>query len=249
MMPRRGHAVDELSDKMVEVIRREKRIPIIILDEVDRLFATNSEEQKILYDLGRANENFSLNIGVIAITNQKEVLVKMEPRVRSSLAQRSLEFNKYTPQELKDILGERAKIGFVSGALDSEIVPLCAAIAGKNNGDCRLAINTLWLAGKEAEREGAKKVLVSHVKKVQQAAAERNEGRLEGRLTDFDQEILDALREGGGELTSGELYAKLKKEERTERLHLSELERLGFIKLEEVREGQGRTRKIKLKSA
>ena len=246
MMPRRGYAVDEISDKMVEVIRREKRIPIIILDEFDRLFATDSDEQKILYDLGRANENFSLSIGIIAITNHKDVLIKLEPRVRSSLVQRSLEFQKYTPQQLKDILNERAKNGFVSGVLDSEVVPLCAAIAGKNNGDCRLAINTLWLAGKEAEREGAKKVLISHVKSVQQKAQERNEERLEGRLTELDQEILDAIRDAGGALTSGELYAKLKKEERTIRLHLPELERLGFIKIEESREGQGRTRLIRL---
>lgn len=251
-VPRRGIATDEIIAEIVAVLRREKRIPVIALDEIDRLFANRSCEEKVLYDILRAGENFETPIGVIGITNSREFMVRVDTRIRSSLAQREIEFRPYTPAQLKDILQERARLAFVDGVLAEEVVPLCAAHAAKNGGDARLAIAMLWKAGKLAEKEGARRVEAVHCKGAFSSAVRKvTDERLEG-LNAVERRILELARESEG-LTSGELYALLSREfdetDRTVRNYLQKLAALKLIKMDvrEKTKGQrGLTRIIRL---
>ncbi len=254
ILPRRGIAADEIFERIAEVMRKEKKVAVVALDEIDRLFATRQGEEKVLYDLLRAGENYGVNFGIVGITNSEDFMVKVEGRIRSSLAQREVEFRQYTPQQLKDILGERARLAFQHGALSEEVVPLCAAYGAKNGGDARLAIAMLWKAGKIAEKEGAEKVKVSskHCKAAFASAetAVRNE-RLAG-LGETERRILEILRERG-EVHSGELYSLLAKEfdvtDRTVRNYIDRLESLELISAEARERGKdakGNSRVLKL---
>lgn len=237
-VPRRGISTDEIIEKIVESLRKESRTPIVALDEVDRLFASQYEEEKVLYDLLRANEIFSVRFGVIAITNFEGFLAELDARVRSSLGARCIEFKKYTPTELKEILGQRAEKAFVKGTIDGEIIGLCAAYAAKNNSDARLAINCLWQAGKVAENENAKKVDVEHVKKGFSEVKSEDK-----KLAETEEKIMLIVEEKG-EITSGELYKRMNENERTIRNYLSRLEKLGIIETE-LDEKRGKTRIIR----
>jgi cell division control protein 6 len=246
-VPRRGISTDEITDRINEVLRKEKKTPIIALDEVDRLFASHNDEEKVLYDLARAKELFSTDFGVVAITNSNDFLVKLDQRIKNSLAQKQIVFNQYSPQELKDILKSRAKLAFCPESLSEEVVPLCAARAAKNNGDARLAINLLWKAGKIAERENAERVREEHVRK---AFGEVGEGETAGdRLQGREKEIFEFIRERG-ELTSSELYEKFNDEtDRSIRNYVSMLVSLNLITTE-TKGGVGKrgtTRIIKIK--
>ena len=202
-IPRRGIASDEITESIIELASKEKKALVVALDEMDRLFAGYHKEEQVLYDLSRASEIFSVYVGVIGIMNSGELLAKMDQRIKSSLAQKQLFFNPYSPLELKDILGERAKYAFFEEVLSEEVIPLCAARAAKNNGDARLAINLLWKAGKIAERENAKKVDERHVK-VAFGEAEARDLDLE-KLEKNERRIIETLLKKG-EVTSGELY-------------------------------------------
>jgi cell division control protein 6 len=247
-IPRRGIATDEITDRIGGVLKREKKTPIIALDEVDRLFASQYGEEKVLYDLARAKELFSTDFGVVAITNRDEFLVKLDQRIRSSLVQKQIVFKQYSPPELKDILKSRAKPAFYPESLTEEVIPLCAARAAKNNGDARLAINLLWKAGKIAERENAERVSEEHVRK---AFDEVGEGeQVEERLQGMEKEIYEFVKETG-EVTSSEVYERFKDEsERSIRSYMSRLISLGLIIREDIKGGvgkKGKTRIIKIK--
>ncbi len=246
-IPRRGISTDEITDRIAEVLRKEKKTPIIALDEVDRLFAGLYEEEKVLYDLARAKELFSTDFGVVAITNSNEFLVKLDQRIRSSLVQKQIVFKQYSPAELKDILKSRAKLAFCPESLSEEVIPLCAARAAKNNGDARLAISLLWKAGKTAERENSEKVSEGHVRK---AFEEVGEGeRVEEKLQGREKEIYEFVKEKG-EVTSTEIYEKFKDEsERSMRNSISMLVSLNLF-IAETRGGvgkRGKTRIIRIK--
>ncbi|MFH0817045.1 MAG: AAA family ATPase [Candidatus Micrarchaeota archaeon] len=241
-VPRRGVATDEVSDRIAEFLGKEKKIPIIVLDEVDRLVTNQYREESILYDLARGSEVFGAPIGVVGITNHEWFLTKLDSRIISSLSQHRIYFKPYSPQQLKDILNERAKLAFVRDALEEEVIPLCAGIGAKRGGDARVAIATLWKAGKLADRKGAKKVSVEHVK---EASQEKVEHEKMENLEPLEKRMLAIIE--AGSIASGELYEKLKREgvtNRTVRNHLEKFEKLGLIETE-VKADKGRTRVIR----
>ncbi len=243
-VPRRGIATDEITERLADVLSKEKKIPIVVLDEIDRLLASQYGEDKVLYDMARANEVFGVGLGVIGITNSEEFLSRIDARIRSSLAQRQMKFERYAPQQLKDILHERAKLAFFPNTLDEEVVPLCAAHAAKMGGDARIALSCLWKAGRAAEKEGAAKVGGAHVRT---AFAEPEEIDI-SKFGEMEKKIIRILKEKG-ELGSGELYSALRTKEtdRTIRNYLTRLEKLGIIATREREGKKGKSRMIMLK--
>ncbi|MCX6778159.1 MAG: AAA family ATPase [Candidatus Micrarchaeota archaeon] len=241
ILPRRGIATDEITERIVEMLKKEKKVPVIVLDEVDRLVASPYGEENVLYDLARAKEIFGVDIALIGITNRPAFLANLDGRIKSSLAQARMEFAPYSPAQLKAILAERAKIAFVADALDADVIPLCAAIGAKNGGDARVAIAALWKAGKSAERKGTERVAVENVKDG------RELGKVARELGEVETRIIEIIDEFGS-VTSGELYEKLGMNERTVRNYLTKLEKMNLIETTEVRgEGRGMTRIIKKK--
>ncbi len=252
VMPRRGIAADELLSRFVEIAKKDGKTPIVVLDEVDRL-ETQQDGVQVLYDLCRANEMHSLKSGVIAITNDTEFHTRLDSRVRSSFIQHTLKFNPYAVPQLKEILSRRAKLAFFDGALDAEVVPLCAAIAHKRGGDARVALSLLLSAGKAAERENAAKVLVQHVRQTEEQALEQSTVKAERKLLDLDEvdsEIVAAVKKAGKKgIESGKIYDLLSKisGERNIRKRIDLLEKTGILATEEIHLGTGRSRLIRIK--
>jgi cell division control protein 6 len=253
-MPRRGIAADEIMARFVEIAKKEERIPIVVLDEADRL-ETSKDGVQVLYDLCRAGEVHKLKTGVIAITNDPEFHIRLDARVRSSFVQHALEFKPYSMPQLKEILSSRAKLAFAEGALDPGVVPLCAAIAHKRGGDARVAFAILHSAGKQAERANAQRVDVSHVRAVEESAVAHSTAKVERKLPDLDeidQKIVEAIKAAGkGGIDSGKLYESLSKisGERAIRKRVDDLEKLGLIETEAVQMKMGRSRVIRIKGS
>ncbi|MFA6214284.1 MAG: AAA family ATPase [Candidatus Micrarchaeia archaeon] len=252
-MPRRGISSDEIFVRIVEIAKKDGRIPVVVLDEADRLDASEGGVQ-VLYDLCRAGELHSLKTGVIAITNDSEFHLRLDARVRSSFVQHTFKFAPYGVPQMKEILAARAKIAFFEGALSEDVAPLCAAIAVKRNGDARAALALLRAAGKLAEREDAEKVEVKHVRASQESALLASTSKAErkmGALDELDRIIVSMVREAGKQgIESGKLYAALcgTVKERALRQRIDRLEKNGVLAAEDVRLGKGRSRIIKLRA-
>ena len=251
-MPRRGLAADEVFSRVIEIAKKEGRIPIIILDEADRL-ETHEEGIQVLYDLCRAGEIHSLPAGIIAITNDGGFHMRLDSRIRSSFVQHTFKFTPYTVPQIKEILRRRAKPAFFDGALGEDVIPLCAAIAFKAGGDARIALSLLLSSGKAAERENAEKVDVRHVRQIEGIAVQKTASKAERKLPGLDgldTKIVEAIRTAGGKgIESGKLYRLLSRaaKARSLRRRIGLLEKSGIISAETVRLAVGRTRTIKIK--
>lgn len=244
LLPPRGLSTTEITDRIREMLSKSTyNSLVIVLDEVDKLLALKSKEQEILYDLSRAKENFGINITIIGISNDNDVMVNLDARIRSSLTPRTILFNKYDSVALKEILTKRANHCFRPGVLGDEVIPLCAAIGVTNNGDARLSINALWKAGKLAERQASDKVTVEHILEVKK---DLRKDIPYDSLPVMSKKIMVHV-EQSHELTNTELYKVLNAEEkdkRTIRNHLDKLEKLGLI---EINDTGHKVRVIKLK--
>jgi len=256
MMPRRGIAADEVVARLREIGKREGTpIPILVLDEVDRLSAASSREDQVLYDLTRSTETLGLPCSIIGITNDTNIALKLDARVRSSLTNHLIEFKPYSPDQLKAILLERSKRAFLPDVLEAEVVSVCAAAGAKGGGDARISLHLLWSAGRKAESEGASKVSLAHVKSVQSSSlssastpAERKSADLDG----MDLAIVEKIKVSGERgVTSGDLYIHFKaneSEQRTLRARLVRLEKGGLIQADVAEpDNGGRTRRWMLR--
>ena len=135
---------------------------IIILDELDCLVKKHGDD--ILYRLTRANENLkNSQISLIGITNDLRLNDFLDPRIRSSLGEVEIVFPPYNAMQLEDILSERAKKAFYEEALDDGVISLCSALAAREHGDARRAIDLMRVAGELAERAGLKKVEIKQI--------------------------------------------------------------------------------------
>lgn len=245
MLPRRGLAPDEIIMLIVEALKKTRKIPVVVLDEVD-VVALSKTENMVLYDLLRLRETYSVSIGIIVITNNDGLLFKIDRRVRSSLLQTIQRFAPYSPLQLKEILKERAVEGLLPGVWKEEVIGMCAGIGARNGGDARVALTALYLAAKEAERRGANSIEIADVEKIKGRIFEALMKAEENGLSEEERRIVEVI-EAAGEIKSGELYEKLKMSERAVRSHLERLLALGLIEAREENYGEGKTRLFKRK--
>ena len=165
-VPFTGLSIGELFSRLVRRLSRGEGVFVVVLDEIDFLVRKGDD---VLYDLTRVNEHLErARVSLIGITNNAKVADMLDPRVKSSLGEQTLVFSPYNADQLRDILSQRASLAFREGALDEGVIPLCAALAARDHGDARRALDLLRVAGEIAEREGSDRVREEHVMKARQ---------------------------------------------------------------------------------
>ena len=159
-----GLSMGEATDRILDFIQKKKFHVILVMDEIDSLVEKNGDD--ILYNFTRANERISEGgfISLIGISNSLTFKDKLDPRVRSSLSEEEMVFNPYTIEQLQRILSDRSKLAFNDDTVSDAAINLCAAMAGKENGDARRAIDLLRVAAEIAERERVSKVEEKHIR-------------------------------------------------------------------------------------
>lgn len=249
--PRRGIATDEAYSNVLDALKQSSFIPVVVLDEADQLLH-DKEASKLFYDLLRVVEYGKGRFGLIFISNLSNFVAMLDDRVKSSLAEQTVAFEPYSPQQLKEILKQRAQYSFHSNALDKEAINVAAAHAAKLGGDARIAIESLLRAGRAAEKENAKFVSAEHLKQVFSEVDARALQKALEYLSGTEREILSLIPANGAiasgdlfELYSGSVESPLT--QRRFRSLVSELERMALLRAEEtVKKPRGRTRMISL---
>lgn len=167
-VPFTGLSIGEATGRILQFIQRKKLGLILIIDEIDSLVDKSGDD--ILYSFTRANQQIAKGgfISLIGISNSIDFKDKLDPRVRSSLSEEEIVFNPYSIEQLRQILSERSKIAFTEGAITEGAINLCSAMAGREHGDARIAINLLRVGSEIAERENASKVDEKHVRAAQE---------------------------------------------------------------------------------
>ena len=148
-----GLSMGEATDRILDFIQKKKKLHVVlVIDEIDSLVDKNGDD--ILYNFTRANERMSEGgfISLIGVSNSLTFKDKLDPRVRSSLSEEEMVFNPYTVEQLQKILLDRARLAFSDGAISNGAINLCAAMAGKENGDARKAIDLLRVVDRNCRK-------------------------------------------------------------------------------------------------
>jgi cell division control protein 6 len=241
--------------------RKDGEVTIIVLDEVDKL---NGDE--VLYSLTRINGDLASNkVSVIGISNDLKFTEFLDPRVKSSLGEESMIFNPYNAGQLEDILGQRALMALKPGVLQDGVIPLCAALAAREHGDARRALDLLRVAAELAERDRNQKVNDAYVRLAQNKIELDRISEVVRTLPTQSKLVLlatilgeEANRDHGVHtLTTGEVfdvYKELCKSTGSDILTqrritdlISELDMLGIFTARVISKGRyGRTREIQM---
>ena len=162
-IPFTGWSFEKLYEELYTEIENLNRVFVIVLDEVDHMITKKGDA--ILYYLAKINEHLSKSkVSLVGISNNMKFLELLEPKARSRLGGESMIFPPYSRDQLEDILEERAAEVFDEGVLEDTVIPVCAAMAAKNEGDARMAIDLLRTAADIAERNGDNVITEAHVK-------------------------------------------------------------------------------------
>jgi len=165
-VPFTGLAVGEVFDRFKEGLDSQRKIFIVVLDEIDALVKVRGDT--LLYELTRVNETLRHGrTSIIGISNDLRFKEFLDPRVLSSLSEEEIVFRPYDAAELQDILWRRAQIAFTKGAISDSAIALCAALAAAEHGDARRALDLLRVAGELAERQGSNCVTEEHVRQAE----------------------------------------------------------------------------------
>ena len=262
-VPFTGLSTGEVFLRIVKRLRVVGGIVIVVLDEIDFLVRRHGDD--VLYKLTRANEYLEgrAKVSIIGITNSVKFIEALDPRVKSSLGEEELVFPPYNAEQLRDILEMRAAEAFQPGVLDEGVIPLCAALAAREHGDARRALDLLRVAGEIAERRGATRVTVEHVREARREIERDRVGDIVRSLPLHGKLVLLSvlIATGGGRThtTTGEVYdvyqrlvARLGVESVTFRRVsgiIGELDMLGLIVGRVISRGRyGKTRVIELAS-
>ena len=254
-VPNRGWTKGEVVNAFRDIFRtnayNKKMILIVILDEIDILL--DKDGDGILYTLTRTD-----NVSVLSISNYLDFKNLINPRVNSSLNDKEIVFPPYGADQLSDILDERSKLSFQEGVLDDGVIPLCSAMAAKEEGDARYALDLLKNAGELAFDEDSDKVTSDHVMEAKDKIEHNKITEVIQTLPLQQQRVLEAilnLTKKDEEITSGKLYEEYTSVSQSDTVtyrrifdFINELEMLGIISTNTISRGRGkgRTNIIKL---
>ncbi len=141
--PDRGFSVQEMLQILRTHLQRKEAQLLLVLDEVDALLKKSGPN--LIYDLTRFNDE---TVNTKNSTFKRSNVVVLE---------------KYTREELCDIVRQRVDLAFHANTVLSESVDLIADIASEY-GDARFSIELLWKAGIYADEKHEKQVVPEHVR-------------------------------------------------------------------------------------
>jgi archaeal cell division control protein 6 len=257
-LPSTGLAISEVFKRLLKTIEENHYNVVFVIDEIDHLVHLISKTgNDVLYQLTRANERLKkATLTLVGISNDLTFKERLDPRVISSLGEEEIVFTNYTVEQLKKILEDRIQLAFIKGSIEESAINLCAAMAGREHGDARRAIDLIRVAGEIAEREQSDIVKEEHVRKAAQKIEEDKETTALRSYPLHEKLLIIAVMKASG-LSTGEIYTAYKslckiirQKELTQRRvtqMLSEIELSGIITGKIIHQGiHGRTKKYKL---
>ena len=257
-LPSTGLAISEVFKRLLKTIDENHLNTIFIIDEIDYLVDLVKKTGKdILYQLTRANERLKEgSLTFVGISNDLTFKERLDPRVLSTLGEEEVVFATYSVEQIKKILEARIEQAFVKGAVEDSALNLCSALAGREHGDARRAIDLLRVAGEIAEREQKTSINENHIR-LARNKIEENKEVIALQSFPLHEKLLIIAFMKTSELTTGAIYTAYKglcktvrQPELTQRRvtqMLSEIELSGIISGRIIHQGiHGNTKKYKL---
>ena len=164
--PRRGYSAEELLGILLQILDEQKAYVVLTLDEFESL--VEREGSEAVYKLTRLQEirlNKPQRISLICILRSLKTIEQLDASARSTLQSNIIHLDRYSKQQLTDILNNRVPLAFKPLTLPEDTVSLTAELAFSENGNARFGIELLWRAGKYADAEDLDAVTPECVRK------------------------------------------------------------------------------------
>ncbi|MFA9426021.1 Cdc6/Cdc18 family protein [Natronorubrum sp. A-ect3] len=253
-IPHSGLSTSEYYRRLWRIVDSRYDVALIILDEVDKI-----EDDDILMQLSRAVESGKLTestVGVIGISNKVRYKDSLDERIKSSLCEREYVFSPYDANQIREILRSRSD-AFHEGVLEDGVVPRVAALAAREHGDARKAIDILRFAGEIAEENDLESVTEACVDQAHEREETSRLAELISKSPSHAKLVLEAMalltqQKEGDDVPvktneAYDLYKRLCDRDQSDHLKLrrvrdilSELEFLSIIEQERKWAGKGK---------
>ena len=257
-LPSTGLAISEVFKRLLKIIDSNQLNAVFVIDEIDYLAHLISKTGKdVLYQLTRANERLTQgSLTLVGISNDLTFKERLDPRVLSSLGEEEIVFTNYSVDQIRKILEGRIEQALIKNAIEEAALNLCSAMAGREHGDARRAIDLLRVASEIAEREQKTSISEDHIRMAGQKIEENKEVTALQSYPLHEKILIIAVMKTS-ELSTGGIYTAYKtlcktvrQQELTQRRvtqMLSEIELSGLITGRIIHQGiHGRTKKYKL---
>lgn len=163
-------SAEELLLEMLRVLERNERLGILLLDEID--FALKKSKEPIVYNLTRLNESMPsgriMMPAVIISSRSLKFRDELDRAELSSLGNRVMVFEHYSPKQVFDIILKRAEESIRPSAYDEKTIRYIADISSQPPvyGDIRYSLDILFNSGMLAESQGNDSITVEHIRRV-----------------------------------------------------------------------------------
>ena len=152
--PKRGYSAEEILNSFIQILDEQNSHVILALDEFESLI--DREGSEAVYKLTRlqeARQNKPQRLSLIGIVRNLKAINQLDTSTRSTLQSNIINLEKYSKQQLADILNDRVSLAFKPLAVPEGTVNLIAELALSESGNARFGIELLWRAGKYADAE------------------------------------------------------------------------------------------------
>jgi len=152
--PKRGYSAEEILNSFIQILDEQNSHVILALDEFESLI--DREGSEAVYKLTRlqeARQNKPQRLSLIGIVRNLKAIDQLDTSTRSTLQSNIINLEKYSKQQLADILNDRVSLAFKPLAVPEGTVNLIAELAFSESGNARFGIELLWRAGKYADAE------------------------------------------------------------------------------------------------
>jgi len=164
--PKRGFSAEELLHILLQVLDEQNAYVILTLDEFESLI--EKEGSEAVYKLTRLQEarlDRPQRTSLICILKNLKTVESLDPSTRSTLQSNVIRLERYTQEQLEDIINDRVQLAFKPLTVSEDTVSLIAELAHSEGGNARFAIELLWRAGKYADAEDFGTVIPECVRK------------------------------------------------------------------------------------
>ena len=164
--PDRGFSPEEMLRALRSHIERSGKRVVIVMDEANVLLKKGPVN--LIYQLSRMSEeslNKQMSVSLILIS-QEYVIDRLDEASRSTFKKvNTIRFDRYSLNQLKEIVRYRAEESLVAGSYDDGIVNMIAEMASAD-GDARFALDLLDKAARTAEMRPDGKIIPEDVRQV-----------------------------------------------------------------------------------
>ena len=152
--PKRGYSAEELLRMLLRILDDESTYVILALDEFESLIEREGSEA--VYKLTRLQEirqNKPQRLSLVCILRNLKAIEQLDASTRSNLQSNIITLEKYSKEQLIDILNDRVSLAFKPSTVPEDTVSLIGELAFSEAGNARFGIELLWRAGKYADAE------------------------------------------------------------------------------------------------